>query len=202
MAKMYFYYGAMGASKTAQALMAAYNYEQQGQRVLLVKADLDTRDGATKIRSRVGLEHECKLLSEVCSKPLASFEKEKINAILVDEVQFAKPAEIDFLSDIADYCDIPVVCYGLRADFRGEFFPGSKRLFEIADKIQEIKVTCWCGKKATMNARYNEIGIVKEGEQVMLGSNDSYVGLCRLHWKLGMLQGGIKKNETDNREDD
>ena len=109
------------------------------------------------------------------------------DCIIVDEVQFATPQQVDFLSDIVDFMDVPVVCYGLRADFRNLLFPGSERLIAIADVIQELKTVCWCGRKATCNTRYNEHGIVRSGPQVMLGANDSYVALCRRHFKLGML---------------
>ena len=109
------------------------------------------------------------------------------DVIIVDEAQFAEESEIDKLSDIVDYLNVPVLCYGLRADFQQKFFPGSKRLMEIADEIKEIKTMCWCGKKATSNARYDKNGIVKEGQQFMLGSNSSYTALCRKHYKLGML---------------
>ena len=110
------------------------------------------------------------------------------NCVIVDEVQFATREQIDFLSDIVDVYDVPVVCYGLRADFRNELFPGSERLLAIADVITELKTVCWCGRKATCNARYNEHGIVREGEQVVLGANDSYVALCRKHFKEGKLK--------------
>lgn len=185
MAKLYYYYGAMNSSKTANALMTHFNYEEVGQKALLCKTEADTRDGARKIRSRIGLEMDCVLLHELQLMP-----KEQICAydcIIVDEVQFATEEQIDFLSDIVDFFDVPVVCYGLRADFQNHLFTGSQRLIAIADSIHEIKTVCWCGKKATCNARYNEKGIVRDGEQVMLGANDSYVALCRKHFKLGML---------------
>ncbi len=191
MAKLYFYYGAMGASKTAQALMAKFNYEQKGQKVILAKPATDTRDGATKIRSRIGLEAECEILSDVLNMNTECFDH--IDCIIVDECQFATKEQIDILSDIVDFEDVPVICYGLRTDFMGNLFEGSKRLMEIADKIAEIKVTCFCGRKALFNARYNENGIVREGAQVQLGADDSYVGLCRYHYKTGLL--GFK---TDN----
>ncbi|WP_405373254.1 thymidine kinase, partial [Pseudobutyrivibrio sp.] len=105
----------------------------------------------------------------------------------VDVVQFATPEQVDYLSDIVDFMDVPVVAYGLRADFRNELFPGSKRLIAIADVIHEVKTVCWCGRKATCNTRYNENGVVRSGPQVMLGANDSYVALCRKHFKLGQL---------------
>lgn len=186
MAKIYYYYGAMGSSKTANALMTHFNYEEVGQKALLVKPQVDARDGERIVHSRIGLAQHCILLEE-----LETYPEEKIkeyDCIIVDEVQFATPKQIDFLSDIADFMNVPVVCYGLRADFRNELFPGSERLIATCDVIKELKTVCWCGKKATCNARYNENGIVREGDQVFLGANDSYVALCRLHFKLGMLK--------------
>lgn len=192
MAKLYYYYGAMNSSKTANALMTHFNYEEVGQKALLCKTDADVRFGERTIRSRIGLEMECIFLSELIA--MTEEEIRSYDCIIVDEVQFATPEQIDFLSDVVDFFDVPVVCYGLRADFRNNLFPGSERLIAVADTIKEIKTVCWCGKKATCNARYNEKGIVRDGEQVMLGANDSYVALCRKHFKLGMLgpQAGIK----------
>lgn len=190
MAKLYFYYGAMNSSKTANALMTHFNYEEVGQKALLCKTEADTRDGARKIRSRIGLEMECILLKE-----LELMTEEQIRAydcIIVDEVQFATKEQIDFLSDIVDFMEVPVVCYGLGADFQNNLFEGSQRLIAIADTISEVKTVCWCGKKATCNARYNKQGIVRDGEQVFLGANDSYVALCRKHFKLGMLGPNIE----------
>lgn len=191
MAKLYYYYGAMNSSKTANALMTHFNYEEVGQKALLCKTETDSRDGVRKIRSRIGLEMECVLLHE-----LQEMDEEEIRSydcIIVDEVQFATAEQIDFLSDIVDFMEVPVVCYGLRADFQNKLFPGSERLITIADCIQEIKTVCWCGRKATSNARYNEDGIIRDGEQVVLGANDQYVALCRKHFKLGMLGPNIRK---------
>ena len=185
MAKLYYYYGAMGSSKTANALMTRFNYEEVGQRALLVKSEVDTRDGVKRVASRIGLSQECILIDQLIK--MTEEEIKSYDCVIVDEVQFATPQQIDFLSDIADFMDVPVVCYGLRADFQNKLFPGSERLITIADSIKELKTVCWCGKKATCNARYNERGIVRDGEQVMLGANDDYVALCRKHHKLGML---------------
>lgn len=185
MASLYFYYGAMGSSKTANALMTNFNYKEVGKRALLCKPQIDTRGGSDVITSRIGLSAPCVSLEAVVNMP-----KEEIrtyDCIIVDEVQFATPEQIDYLSDLVDFEDIPVVCYGLRADFRNQLFPGSERLIAIADKLQEVKTVCWCGRKALCNARYNESGIVKTGEQIFLGANDDYVALCRKHYKLGML---------------
>lgn len=190
MAKLYYYYGAMNSSKTANALMTHFNYEEVGQKALLCKTETDTRDGARIIRSRIGLQKECVLLKELLLMTEAQIRE--YDCIIVDEVQFATPEQIDFLSDVVDFFDVPVVCYGLRADFQNHLFPGSERLIAIADSINEIKTVCWCGKKATCNARYNEQGIVRDGEQVVLGANDNYVALCRKHFKMGMLGPNIK----------
>ena len=156
MAKLYFRYGVMGSSKSANALMVRYNYEERGQSALMVKPALD----AVKA-------HQC---------------------IIVDEAQFLTHAQVDYLTEIVDDMNVPVICYGLRADFSGRLFPGSEALLACADIIEEVKTICWCGKKAICNARFDKNGVVlKEGEQVVLGANDCYIGLCRRHWKAGNL---------------
>ena len=184
-ASLIFYYGAMGSSKSANALMANFNHHEVGKIPLLCKPRTDTRDGERIITSRIGLSAPCVYLEEV-----VEYSEERLrqyDCIIVDEAQFATEEQIDFLADVVDFWNITVICYGLRADFQNHLFPGSARLLAVADKIQEIKTACWCGKKATCNARYNENGIVRNGEQVMLGGNDSYIALCRKHFKLGML---------------
>ena len=185
MAKLYFNYGTMNSSKTANALMTHFNYQEVGQRALLCKSETDTRDGERIIRSRIGLRQECILLCELMNMP--EDEIKTYHCIIVDEVQFATVEQINFLSDIVDFMDVPVVCYGLRTDFQNQLFPGSARLIAIADTIRETKTVCWCGKKATCNARVHQNSIVRSGEQILLGANDSYVALCRKHFKLGML---------------
>ena len=187
MAKLYFYYGAMGSSKTANALMADYNYRERGQKTILAKTNIDTRDGKNIIWSRIGLERECVLLSDVCA--MSEDELRTYDAIIVDEIQFAKREQIDFLAHIVDYLKVPVLCYGLRSDFQQNLFEGSERLLAIADELHEVKTVCWCGKKATCNARYNEHGIVRVGTQVLLGANDEYIALCRKHFLEGKLHG-------------
>lgn len=185
MAKLYFYYGAMGSSKTANALMAEYNYLERGQKVLLAKTGIDTRDGVNIIRSRIGLQKECVLLEAVCE--MSDEELKSYNAVIVDEIQFAKREQIDFLAHVVDDLNVPVLCYGLRSDFQLNLFEGSERLLAIADEIKEVKTVCWCGKKAICNARYNKHGIVRSGAQVMLGANDEYIALCRKHFLEGKL---------------
>ena len=185
MAKLYFFYGAMGSSKSANALMVEYNYRERGQKVLLAKTNIDTRDGVNLIHSRIGLSRQCVLLSDVCS--MSDEQIRAYDAVIVDEIQFAKTDEVDFLAHIVDDLDVPVMCYGLRSDFQSHLFEGSRRILEICDEIKEIKTMCWCGRKATCNARYNENGIVREGAQVMLGANDEYIALCRKHFNDGRL---------------
>lgn len=184
MSKLYFRYGAMGSSKTASALMARYNYEERGQNALMVKPAIDTRDGERTIKSRIGLEHECILFSELKGKII-----ELYDCIIVDECQFLSQEEVEYLVEIVDDLDIPILCYGLRTDFKGKLFTGSKALMELADTIEEIKTICWCGRKATMNARISTTGeVLKEGEQIEVGSNDRYTALCRKHWSRGELK--------------
>ena len=193
-AKLYFFYGAMGSSKTANALMTNYNYTERGQKALLVKPDIEKRDGERIVMSRIGLSHECILFSELEKK--TEKELKEYDAVIVDEAQFLTKSQVDFLSDIVDNLEIPVLCYGLRADFRNELFEGSERLLSIADSISEIKTVCWCGRKAICNARYNKNGIVRHGAQVVLGANDRYIALCRKHFKEGNL--GIEVKHESN----
>lgn len=190
MAKLYFRYGAMGSSKSSNALMVAFNYEEKGQRILILKPGLDMRDGDRVISSRIGLSRECELVEDVIINNKLSDDRIKnkeFDAIIVDEAQFLTEDEVKVFSDIVDYLGIPVLCYGLRSDFKGNLFEGSKALLQMADNIEEVKTICWCGKKATYTARYNKNGIVREGEQVVLGANDKYISLCRKHWKEGIL---------------
>ena len=186
MAKLYYRYGVMGSSKTANALMVNYNYEERGQKALLTKPAIDKRDGERFVASRAGLNHPCIWFHEVQAMPLE--ELKQYACIIVDECQFLSRKEVEWLVHIVDGENIPVICYGLRADFAGNLFPGSEALLAWADEITEIKTICWCGKKATFNARFDEHGhVVKEGEQVVLGANDKYIGLCRKHWAEGNL---------------
>lgn len=182
MAKLYFRYGAMGSSKTANAVMVQYNYRERGQQVLMLKPRLENRDGATVVRSRCGLEAECCFVED-----LPQISLEGIDCVIVDEAHFLTRAQVRSLVDIVDDYNIPVICYGLRTDFRGELFEGSRELLCWADTIEEIKTVCWCGKKATFNARIHNGKIVREGEQILLGGNSTYISLCRRHWKSGEL---------------
>ena len=188
MAQLYFRYGAMGSSKTANALMVNYNYLERGCESLLLKPKLENRDGESIIRSRIGLEASCRFVEdflEEAEKDPASVSE--YDALIVDEAQFLSEEQVNKLADIVDNYDIPVICYGLRTDFKANMFPGSKRLLEIADKIEEVKTVCWCGKKATHNARIFNGKIVRDGAQVMMGGNESYIALCRKHFNMGLL---------------
>ncbi|WP_312613381.1 thymidine kinase [Oscillibacter sp.] len=186
MAQLYFKYGAMGSSKTANALMTRFNYEERGQQVLLVKPRLDMRDGDHMVSSRIGLKYPCIYFDEM--QKINPMELQQNACIIVDEAQFLTKEEVDYLVSLVDNAGIPVICYGLRADFKGDLFPGSEELLVMADKIEEVKTICWCGKKASFNARFDKKGrVLKEGAQVVLGANDQYIGLCRKHWREGNL---------------
>ena len=184
MAKLYFKYGAMGSSKTANALITKFNYEERGMKVWLIKPSIDVRDGAAVVRSRIGLSAN----ADVITPDKDLFEEyrkhDDCHVIIADECQFFTPAQIDQLRQIVDKLDIPVLCYGLRTDFLTHLFEGSRRLFEVADSITEIKTICTCGKKAIVNARIDETGrIVTEGGQILIGGNDSYIAMCHSCWK-------------------
>lgn len=193
MAQLYFKYGAMGSSKTANALMARFNYEERGQATLLVKPRLDTRDGDHMVSSRIGLTHPCIYFDEM--QQMTDEQLQQYACIIVDEAQFLQKADIYYLVHLVDDCNIPVMCYGLRADFKGELFPGSYHLLVMADKLEEVKTICWCGKKAVCNARVVDGKVAREGEQIVLGGSESYVSLCRRHWAQGKL--GPDQPETD-----
>ncbi len=196
MAKLYFKYGAMGSSKTAQALITKFNYEERGMKVWLIKPAIDDRDGKTVIRSRVGLFAESEVIDKEQSL-IDTFIKNRsnVNVIIADECQFFTASQIDDLRKIVDDYSIPVLCFGLRTDFLSHLFEGSRRLFEVADSIAEIKTICECGSKATINARLDGEGcVVTEGSQVMIGGNESYVAMCHRCWKKK-----IKKQNSANR---
>ena len=186
MARLYFRYGSMGSSKTANALMVAYNYEEKGQRALLAKPALDDRDGAGIMASRIGISRPCISVERLVA--MGDDEVRAFDCVIVDEAQFCTKDQVARLTDIVDDCDVPVICYGLRTDFRREPFEGSLWLMAWADVIEEVKTVCWCGRVATCVARLGADGkIVYEGSQVQLGGNDSYVSVCRRHHKQGIL---------------
>ena len=190
MAKLYFKYGAMGSSKTAQALITKYNYEENDLQVWLIKPSADTRDGAQVLRSRIGLEAQVEAIApsaDIYARFLGSHAR-RCDVIIVDECQFMTEKQIDQLRTIVDEHNIPVMCFGLRTDFQTKLFPGSRRLMEVADTIQEIKTICDCGAKATVNARINDGYIVTEGAQVVLGGNDCYIAMCHKCYVKGIRE--------------
>ena len=195
MSKLYFKFGAMASSKTANALMTRFNYEEKGNRVWLIKPDLDNRDDytdekgnrVTVVKSRIGLSAVADVVArdeDIRTRFAALNAEAPIDAIICDECQFLTAAQVDNLKYIAEYYDVPVLCFGLRADFQTKLFPGSMRLFELADSISEIKSVCRCGKKAIVNARLNDQGrVIVEGEQVCIGGNDRYEAMCWGCWQ-------------------
>ena len=191
MAKLYFKYGAMGSSKTAQALITKYNYEENDMKVWLIKPSADTRDGADILRSRIGLQAAVEVMvpARDIYDAYAKAHDGACHAVIVDECQFMTPEQIDQLRAIVDDFNVPVLCFGLRTDFQTKLFPGSRRLMEVADTIQEIKTICDCSAKATVNARIDADGyIVTEGAQVVLGGNDSYIAMCHRCWINGIKE--------------
>lgn len=192
-AHLKFYYGSMASSKTLRLLSTAYNFEENGVQIMCLKPSADTRDGEDIIKSRAGLERKCvpvdpdiDLYQAVKAyRNFLASQFEELKWVIIDECQFLTEKQIDQLSDVVDFLDIGVMCFGLRTDFQSKLFPASKRLFELADEIEEIKSTCSCGdRKTSINARFDENGtIVTEGEQVVIGGNDLYRAICRKCWK-------------------
>lgn len=198
--KMYFYYGAMGSSKTANALMTRFSWEDKGKKVALLKPSIDNRDGVNIVKSRAGLMAEALLIypeskiSEVLPKPVEEYDN-----LIVDEAQFLSKEQVDELREIADNGTF-VMCYGLKADFMGNLFEGSKRILEIADSLREVVTMCPCGKKAIMNARYSGNRILYEGEQVVVGGNESYIALCHRCYKKGIIPSEVLEDFTVEKD--
>ena len=190
MAKLYFKYGAMGSSKSANALITKFNYEERGMRVWLIKPATDTRDGEGLIASRIGLSAKADIISHEESIIALLDKMSGIDVIITDECQFFTPKQIDELREIVNFRDIPVLCFGLRTDFMTHLFPGSRRLLEVADSITEIKTICSCGAKAIVNARIDSEGhVITSGSQVFIGGNDSYVAMCHKCWSRAIKSG-------------
>ena len=201
MAKLYFKYGAMGSSKTAQALITKYNYEENDLNVWLIKPSADVRDGEQILRSRIGLEAKLEGITpeEDIYQRYLDTQADRCNVIIVDECQFCTPEQIEQLRAIADEHNIPVMCFGLRTDFQTKLFPGSLRLMEVADTIQEIKTICDCGAKATVNPLIDGTGhIITQGAQVVLGGNDSYIAMCHKCYVRGIRENRIIRLHGQN----
>ena len=187
MAKLYFSYSAMNAGKSTILLQASHNYRERGMHTLLLTAALDDRAGAGQIGSRIGLQAEALTFDETTDIDqliTAEHDRASLACVLVDEAQFLSADQVWQLAAVVDQLNIPVMCYGLRTDFRGQLFPGSAVLLAIADNLREIRTICHCGRKATMVVRQTETGqTVTDGAQIEIGGNDKYVSLCRVHWK-------------------
>jgi thymidine kinase len=188
-AKVYFYYAAMNAGKSTVLLQSSYNYHERGMETLLFTPAIDTRFGQGKITSRIGLEAPAVQFASddnLLEITAAELKRKRLSCVLVDEAQFLSRGQVIQLTEVADRFDIPVLCYGLRTDFRGDLFEGSATLLGWADDLIEIKTICHCGRKATMVLRIDSQGrAVKEGVQVQIGGNDQYVSVCRRHYKAG-----------------
>jgi len=184
-AKLYFYYSTMNAGKSTSLLQSSHNYRERGMRTLVYTAQFDQRGGG-RVHSRIGLSSEARHFargSDLYDEIAGEHSKDPVSCVLLDEAQFLLPAQVDQLAAIVDRHSIPVLCYGLRTDFRGELFPGSARLLALADELSELKTICHCGRKATMCARVGADGSVeRDGEQVEIGGNERYLSLCRRHY--------------------
>ena len=179
----------MGSSKTANALITKFNYEERGMKVWLIKPSVDVRDGVDVVKSRIGLSASADVMTPDKDLYQEFQSRPDCDVIIADECQFFTPKQIDDLRKIVDELDIPVLCYGLRTDFLTKLFPGSLRLFEVADSVTEIKTICGCGKKAIVNARIDGNGtVVTEGGQILIGGNDSYVAMCHSCWKTAIKE--------------
>ena len=190
MAQLYYRYSTMNAGKSIELIKVAYNYEERGKNVLTLVPSVDDRYGVGLITSRIGVQREALIVKDetnILELYLRENEKRKIDCVLIDECQFLKKHHVQELVEIVDSCEVPVLAYGLKNDFRNELFEGSYYMLIYADKIEEIKTICWCGRKATMAARVVDGQFVKQGEQVVIGGNDMYVSLCRKHYNDGRL---------------
>ena len=187
MAQLYFYYSAMNAGKSTSLLQSAYNYRERGMEVLVMTAGLDDRYGVGKVTSRIGLSSDALIYrreDDLLTMVLERNEQQPVNCLLVDECQFLTKEQVRQLTYLVDKMDIPVLCYGLRTDFQGELFEGSHYLLAWADKLVELKTICHCGRKANMVVRMDGDGNpVRNGDQVHIGGNDSYVSMCRTHYR-------------------
>jgi len=196
MAQLYFYYSAMNAGKSTALLQSSYNYQERGMRTLVYTAEIDDRFGSGKVSSRIGLSSPAFLYNvetQLHDEIAAQHAQQPVHCVLVDESQFLTREQVRALSDVVDNMDIPVLCYGLRTDFRGELFVGSQYLLAWADKLVELKTICHCGRKASMVLRLDAHGKpFSEGEQVVIGGNERYISVCRKHYKQAIDEGSLK----------
>ncbi|MCL7465620.1 thymidine kinase [Phaeovulum sp. NW3] len=187
MAKLYFHYSTMNAGKSTILLQAAHNYQERGMAPYLVTARLDDRAGQGRIASRIGIGAEADTFApttDLFTQIAARLQAGPCACVFIDEAQFLTPAQVWQLARVVDDLNLPVMCYGLRVDFRGELFPGSAALLALADEMREVRTICHCGKKATMVVRKAADGsVARDGDQVQIGGNETYVSLCRRHWR-------------------
>ena len=192
MAKLYFHYSTMNAGKSTLLLQASYNYRERGMDTYLLTAEVDQRAGAARIGSRIGIAAEADTFvsgDDLFARIVQKQESGSIACVFVDEAQFLEPEQVWQLARVADDLKLPVMCYGLRVDFRGELFPGSATLLALADVLREVRTICHCGRKATMVVRQDQDGrVLRDGAQVQIGGNEAYVSLCRRHWRAAMAQ--------------
>lgn len=190
MAQLYYRYSTMNAGKSIEVIKVAHNYEERNKRALILVPAIDDRYGVGVVTSRVGLQKEAMMINDttnVLELFIQENEKEHVDCVILDECQFLRKHHVQELVEIVDSFNIPVLAYGLKNDFRNELFEGSYYMLVYADKIEEIKTICWCGRKATMVARVVDGKFVKQGEQIVIGGNDMYVSLCRKHYNDGRL---------------
>ena len=198
--KLYFRYGTMGSAKTALLLTQAYNFEERGMEFICMKPIVDTREKENVIKSRIGIKRECLWIyqdTDIYELVKNIYEETLVvkDWILIDEAQFLSQEQVDQLARIVDDYGCNVVCYGLRTDFQSKMFEGSRRLFEIADTIDEIKSTCSCGRKTIINARIDAAGsVITDGNQVMIGGDDKYIAMCRRCWRNKRLESSEKNS--------
>jgi len=196
MAQLYFYYSAMNAGKSTALLQSSYNYQERGMRTLVYTAEIDDRFGAGKVSSRIGLSSPARLYNvqtSLFNDIRDAHHEAPVHCVLVDESQFLTREQVYALSEVVDKLDIPVLCYGLRTDFRGELFGGSQYLLAWSDKLVELKTVCFCGRKAGMVLRLDHEGRpYNEGEQVVIGGNERYVSVCRKHYKEALEKSSLK----------
>jgi thymidine kinase len=203
MAQLYFYYSAMNAGKSTALLQSSYNYQERGMRSIVYTAEIDDRFGAGKVSSRIGLSSPAKLFNnqtDLLTEIRAQHARAPVHCVLVDESQFLTRHQVHALSEVVDQLDIPVLCYGLRTDFRGELFIGSQYLLAWSDKLVELKTICFCGRKASMVLRLDQEGKpYAEGEQVVIGGNERYVSVCRKHYKEALVTGSLTAIQEQER---
>ncbi len=187
MAKLYFNYSTMNAGKSTVLLQASYNYIERGMETYLLTANFDDRSGPGKIASRIGISADADTFgseTDLFAKIKTRLEAGKIACVLIDEAQWMSEAQVWQLARAVDDLGVPVMCYGLRVDFQGKLFPGSATLLALADEMREIRTICHCGRKATMVVRMGADGkALRDGPQVQVGGNETYVSLCRIHWR-------------------